>query len=364
MKKVILLLLAPIWFTTLTAQNPDAISGATLAPEYMDRYLADDGVRAWYNNDNFDNESFTPLRGVLPRLEGEILNPGQIRFWECDSRTVVVKEALSGDNGEPYFVGAFRYRGYSLADLVKDAVVEKANREEYNLRVDMYVLVENADGESAVFSWGELFYSKRGQDIIFATQVSPVFPSDTTTRWSSPTSYRIVAGNDMLAVRNIENPVRIVLKSFPRSFPGEKGFRPLYAAELKIEKDGQETVISKIPKSMSEISFNTVFFGSHRGFKHITEFKGYPFDKLLRERFTFTDEDLRNGLIGIGAKDSYRIVWSLSEILNRADTESVMIQDYEKHEDGRFIILPTADFFADRRLKGSSQAYIINGAAK
>jgi hypothetical protein len=345
----------------MTAQNPDAISGATLKVEYLDQYNADYGVRAYYNNDNFDNAPWTPLTGILPVLEGEILNPGQARFWECDPRTVYVKESVRNAKGEPEFVGSFRYRGYSLADLVKDVVVEKANKEEYNLRVDMYVVVENDRGESAVFSWGELFYSKRGQDIIFATEVAPIFPSADDTRWESPTEYRIVAANDMFAVRYIDNPVRIIIKSCPVSFPGEKGLKPIYSPELTIHMNSESVAIDRIPRQSGEMGFETAFFGGHMGFKYITEFRGYPLKDVLLDNFSFTDEEIRTGVLAVAAKDSYRVVWSLAEILNRADAEHVLLQDYGKDEDGRFIILPSADFFADRRLKAASIAYIIDG---
>ncbi|MEZ5012152.1 MAG: hypothetical protein R2744_11470, partial [Bacteroidales bacterium] len=153
MNRPILAILLIALATAVNAQVPDAISGATLKPEYLLKYLDDPETRAIYNSDPYDNQPETMLEGAIFTVQGEILNPGVPSIDGLHLREVVVKELLpSENNGEPVFMGAFRYTGYSLPDLLRDFVIDKVNREEFGLNHDLYLLVENERGESATFS--------------------------------------------------------------------------------------------------------------------------------------------------------------------------------------------------------------------
>lgn len=361
MKKIliVLIILAPV--ITSVSQVVDVVSGATLKPEYLKQYLADPDIRAVYNNDNFDNQPAVKLSGTMPELGGEILNPGKASFEGCDLRTVYVKELLPGERGEePSFHGAFRYSGYSLADLVKDLVVDKKNKAEFGLSLDLFVVVENGRGESAVFSWGELFFSKRGQDIILATGVTPVFPTASDDRWEVPATYRLISANDFLTVRNISGPTRITIRSFPVSFPGEKGTRPLFAPELTFNRGNKSFKVNDFAGSEPSLNLQTVFFGLHKGLRHIATFSGISLGEVLQKSTVITPDDLDTGILAIGAKDGYRVLYSLSEIMNRTDLEAVLLMDRGESEDGRYSIFPAADFFADRHLKGAMTGYILD----
>lgn len=107
------------------------------------------------------------------------------------------------------------------------------------------------------------------------------------------------------------------------------------------------------------VSHKTVFFGLSRGFKGGQIFSGTPLSDILLESYNFSSEDIRSGLIAFGAKDAYRIVFSISELINRCDMEETLLVDAGDHENGRFIIRPGSDFFADRHLKGAKQGYIL-----
>lgn len=358
-----IIILISVQTSILFAQKEDVITGETLTAEDLHNYLTNPSIRAKYNNDPYDNNREEKLKGKMPYVSGEILNPGQAYVDKLMKRSVTVKEFLpSGKGGDAKFMGAFQYSGYSLSDIVKDYVISKINSEEFGLPLDMYVIVENDKGESAVFSWGELFFSGSQHDIILATHVQPVFPThDDDQRWSSPQKIRLVAANDYLTVRNIEQPSKIILRSFPKSFPGHKGLKPIYAPELQIFGiDGKEVIIKDQDIiNEKEIEYNTVFFGLHKGIKGGRSFKGIPFADVLNHCFSFSDEDLQHGLIGIAAKDAYRVVFSLSELLNRTDMAETLMIDSGENEDGRFIIRPGSDFFADRHLKGAKIGYII-----
>ena len=345
----------------LFAQKIDAISGETIKIDNLDLFISNDSIRALYNNDAFDNIQASELSGIIPQVKGEILNPGIPSTEKLLVRTVTVKEYLpSGSKDEPVFMGAFQYYGYSLADLLKDYVISKKNHDEFKQSTDLYIVVENNKGEKAVFSWGELYYTASANDIILATGVQPIFPKSEDDRWEVPTKIKLIAANDYLTVRNIDNPVSISIRSFPRSFPGYKGLQPLYSPEISVSGQGMDFVI-RDQKSINHnlTSHNTVFFGLSRGYKGGRKFTGTPLADVLREAHKFSIDDLKKGLVAFGAKDAYRVVYSISELLNRTDMAETLLIDAGNDADGRFIIRPGSDFFADRHLKGAETGYFL-----
>jgi len=362
MKIIISFSVLIVLFNGMYAQDPDALSGETLKPEYLQNYLDNPVIRAKYNNDPFDNERAVSLKGKMPYVSGEILNPGQAYVDKLPLRTVVVKEYFAGrKSSEAEFRGAFRYTGYSLSDIIKDYVVSKYNKKEFGLNIDVFIIVENDDGDRAVFSWGELFLSQHNHDIILATKVQPVFPTSSDEKWPVPEKTRLVASNDYLTVRNIEQPSKIIIRSFPKSFPGSRGLRPLFSPEIEVIGPEAQTMIinSSETDNDSNINHQLVFFGLHKGLRGIENFSGVPLSEILEDKYSFSPEDLANGMIAFGAKDAYRAVFSLSEILNRTDMAEVILMDEPDDQDGRFIIHPGFDFFADRHLKGAKLAYIM-----
>lgn len=362
MKHFILLFsIALLLSLNIFAQRVDAISGETIKINNLDLFLLNDSIRALYNNDAFDNISPGELSGIIPEVRGEILNPGTPSTDNLLVRTVTVKEYMpSGGSDEPVFMGAFQYYGYSLADLLKDYVISKLNHDEFAQSTDLYIVVENNKGEKAVFSWGELYYTASANDIILATGVQPIFPKSDDDRWEVPTKIKLVAANDYMTVRNIDHPVSITIKSFPKSFPGYKGLSPLYSPEVSVSGPGINFVIGNQKSiNLNLTSHNTVFFGLSRGYKGGRKFTGTPLSDVLREAHVFSIDDLKKGLVAFGAKDSYRVVYSISELLNRTDMAETLLIDAGNDEDGRFIIRPGSDFFADRHLKGAMLGYII-----
>ncbi len=361
-KTCYLIIIAVLSFNCLPAQVPDVISGETLKPEYLQNYLDNPIIRAQYNNDPFDNERAVKLKGKMPYVSGEILNPGQAYVDKLFERTVVVKEYFPARrNVKLEFRGAFQYTGYSLSDIVKDYVVSKYNKSEFGLNTDVFVIVENDRGDKAVFSWGELFFTAHNHDIILATHVQPIFPLASDEKWPLPEKTRLVASNDYITVRNIDQPSKIIIRSFPKSFPGSKGLRPLFSPEIEIIGPGnKKTVVNNSTTGNDlEVSHQLVFFGMHKGLRGINNYRGVPLAEVLRQKFNFTNDDLATGIIAIGAKDAYRVVFSLSEILNRTDMAEVILLDEPDDEDGRFMLHPGIDFFADRHLKGAKLAYLM-----
>lgn len=359
-QKVLLISISLLFSLNVLAQKVDAISGETIKTESLHLFLESDSIRALYNNDAFDNIPLRELTGNIPEVRGEILNPGVPVSEHLLIRTVTVKEFLpSAESAEPIFKGAFQYYGYSLADLLRDFVISKKNVEEFKQSTDLFIVVENAEGEKAVFSWGELYYSASGNDIILATGVQAIFPKSEELRWELPSNTKLVAANDYLSVRNINQPVSITIRSFSQSFPGHKGLRPLYSPEIKLSgPDIKFTIKDQEIINKNTTSHNTVFFGLSRGFKGGRKFSGTPLSDVLNEAYKFDIEDIKTGVIAFGALDAYRVVYSISEIINRTDMAETLLIDVGDDEDGRFIIRPGSDFFADRHIKAPALGYI------
>ena len=94
MKRIILFLISLGAMAAVSAQDPDAASGATLSPGQVKLYHQDDSLRRLYNNDNFDNRPFTELKGELPMVGGEINSPARASLNHREMHTVMVKEVL------------------------------------------------------------------------------------------------------------------------------------------------------------------------------------------------------------------------------------------------------------------------------
>jgi len=63
--------------------------------------------------------------------------------------------------------------------------------------------------------------------------------------------------------------------------------------------------------------------------------------------------EMLKGWIAVGsARDGYRVVLTLSEIMNRSDNQDVLLLDKKDSQTtGRYILYPAADFFADRDVR-------------
>ena len=168
-------------------------------------------------NDFYDNEPIHDLVTGEIIVDGEVNNPGKADLASLPLRSIIVKETiLSGDSNR--FVGAYRYDGYSLYDILNHFIPDKLNKEEFPPIIDLYVEIKNKAGEKAVFSWGEIFYPVYRHQIILATKATEIVPSKTKDHWPVPASSRIVAAPDLITERNISEPVAITVKSFHKSF--------------------------------------------------------------------------------------------------------------------------------------------------
>jgi hypothetical protein len=311
-------------------------------------------------NDFYDNTEIFSL--PLPELTagGEIANPGKVDLSSLKRHSVIVKETLLDSEGGDKFVGAYRYDGYSLFDILKNKLVQKANAEEFNPLIDLFVELENSAGDKVVFSWGEIYYPNNLHRIIIADRVSRIVPSKTNDLWPIPSEGRIVAGNDLITERNISSPVKITVRSIPKSFTVNQGMSPMYSEQIGIFLNGSAAgTITGFPSGMQQTSFNTIFYGRGRGIHSTEPFSGVMLKDILSSEIVMNKENLRRGLVCISAEDGYRSALSFSEIFNRNDQQEFLLVQTKPGEDGGlFKIFPACDFFSDRAIKSVKEIHL------
>jgi len=135
-----------------------------------------------FTNDFYDNAKTYELKPNDLFIEGEISNPEKSDISSLNLHSIIVKETLIDGNGDQ-FVGAYKYEGYSLYDLLNQSHLAKKNADSFKPIIDLFVEIENDEGEKAVFSWGEIFYPDHLHEIIIATKVTRTVPSKTNELW-------------------------------------------------------------------------------------------------------------------------------------------------------------------------------------
>lgn len=309
-------------------------------------------------NDFFDNAETYDLAIKSISIEGEIENPGIVDFSKLPLRSVIVKETLLSDNGDK-FVGAYRYDGYALYDILNCIKLNKKNKKEFNPIIDLYLQIENEKGEKVNISWGEIYYPNNLQEIIIASKVMRIIPSKTNELCPLPKVSKLVIPRDLITERNISNPVKITIKSYPKSFVTVKGLQDLYSPTIDIYNENQMVeTINENPKNLPIKEFNTIFYGRGRGIHSTQPFTGVMLKDIMKKHIPFTQKNIREGIFLIVAKDGYRGVFTFSEVMNRNDqSEILLVCRPDAKNNGIFRLFPACDFFSDRAIKGITGIY-------
>lgn len=309
-------------------------------------------------NDFYDNAETHALQTYDLEITGEISNPGKVDFSALPLRSVIVKETVL-DGEKDKFVGAYRYDGYSLYDILNYRHLQKKNADEFNPIIDLFVEVENENGEKAVLSWGEIYYPNHLHEILIATRVTRIVPSKTNELWVLPVDSKLVVASDLITERNISKPVKITVKSYPIHLKVEKGKKPLYSPSLEFYKENKAVEkLTQNPANIPEKTLHTIFYGRGRGIHSTEPFTGISLKDLFKDKINTSQKALREGMFVVAADDGYRGVFTYSEISNRNDqAEVLLICEPEVKDDGIFRLFPSCDFFSDRAIKGINAIY-------
>jgi len=296
-------------------------------------------------------------------IEGEIENPGKTDLNRYYKREIILKESALGTDNEIAFIGAFRYKGYSLFDLLNPHVLKKKNVETFRPPIDLYVVIENDKRESVVFSWSEIFQTNILHQIIIATEVAPIKSYRKDTEYKTGDQWKVVCAADLYSNRTLENPVRITVRSFEqKQYVINRDVEPLFSPEIRVEID-QDTsfIIPSVTDRTQLIRYNTSFFGMGMGYHGNKSFEGIALKSFLENSgYTFQQSWVRNGLVCAASVDGYRAVFSFSELFNRYDQVGPILSLSEKDEKSGFFrfFLPT-DFYADRSVKAVKELYFF-----
>lgn len=312
-------------------------------------------------NNFYDNEETFPLKMSSLEITGEVQNPGMVDLSKYPIHTLIVKETLPGDPDNK-FVGAYRYDGYSLFDILNEVVLAKKNQEAFPPIIDLYVVIENEAGEKCVISWGEIYYPNHLHEIIIAKSVMRIVPSKTHELWPLPENSKVVVGTDLLTSRNIEKPVKITVKSAVCDLEINKGMQPLFAPKVDVVMDNAvKLTLASQPGNIPSITYETTFYGRGRGIHSTTPFTGFMVKNLLNDLVKTNASSIQKSYLIVGAADGYRAVFTWSEIFNRNDqAELLMIYDPENRDGGAFRLFPAGDFFSDRAIKSVSSVILEN----
>jgi hypothetical protein len=311
-------------------------------------------------NNFYDNtETYVlPVKDLI--IEGEIANPGKVDFTKLPKHSVIVKETLLDSSGADRFVGAYRYDGYSLFDILNERILRKANSSEFKPIIDLYIEIENDRKDKVFFSWGEIYYPNNLHKTIIASDVSRIVPSKTKDLWPLPTESKIVAGSDLVTERNIGSPVKITVISYPRSFKVDRNMTVMNAPYIRIFRSSDQVdIIKRLPSEINLQTFNTIFYGRGRGIHSTTPFTGILLKDLLLKYYPFNKVNLQSGILCLAGVDGYRCVYSYSEVFNRNDQQEFLLIITRPGENGGlYRVFAACDFFSDRAVKSLSEIHL------
>ena len=312
-------------------------------------------------NNFYDNVESYEIAPKKITIEGEVGLKGEVDLSKLTKRTVVVKETILTEDHNS-FVGAYRYDGYSLFDILNTYIPKKLNKEEFAPIIDLFVEISNDKGEKVVISWGEIYYPNHLNEIIIATDVRRIVPSKTKELWQLPKESKLIVSSDLLTERNISNPSKIKVRSYPKSYKTIKGMKPNFSDKIDVLKeDSLVEILKSNPKGLTEMNYESTFYGRGRGIHSTTPFKGVQLKDVLKKYIKISKVNLQQGLVVVVGADGYRCVFTLSELMNRNDqSEVLLICDPKATDDGIFRVFPACDFFSDRAIKAVKSIEIVN----
>lgn len=306
-------------------------------------------------NDFYDDAPTFDLGKLNIKIDGDIETPTNIDGKNLPLRSVIVKETLLHHDSSK-FIGAYRYDGYSLYDILNSLRIDKKTKN-FNPIIDLFVIVSNDAGDSVILSWGEIFYPVHRHEIIIATQVMRIVPSKTKDLWELPKEVKLIVASDLLTERNIASPSKITVCAAPIPADESKKGSALFSENINIYKfDEKIELITNLPSEGSFQDYPSVFYGRGRGIHGVRTFHGVELDKYLSKYFPITVENIKKSYIVVKGSDDYHGVYTYSEIFNRNDQASFLLTLRDEGQPGyKFALYPTPDFFSDRAIKSITE---------
>jgi hypothetical protein len=350
--KKLTLILALVVFMVLSSCNliPDAISGAT-------RGYDANGNSFYHRTDE------TKLKTGDIAVEGEVKTSGSIKYKHYLKREVLHKQATLNAEGKIDFVGAYRYRGYSLFDLLNPFILDKKNAEEFVPATDVYIIIENDKGERVTFSWAEIYLSHTMHQVIIATEQASIEPYKREVDYPKGSVWKVVASGDLFPYRELVNPTKIIVKSFDRKhYPIDRDLEDPYSPTVNLVfNDELKCVVDADASSAPQMRYKSVFYGMGMGYHDTPYFEGPMLSHFVNPHIEQNyGEWMRNGLAFIVGKDGFRNILSVSELFNRVDqVEPILAIPPVESRRGHFRLYHPSAFYADFSVRNLAEIYFF-----
>ncbi len=350
MKNILFLMMGILTISICFSQQPDGITGATTKHESN-------------GNSYYHKTPETSMQISELWVGGEVENSGQVDLNDFYKREVFYKEALPNDSGTVNFVGAYRFSGYSLFDLLDGFILDKMNKAEFRPAMDVYVVIENDLGETVTFSWAEIFYTHLPHQIIIATESAPIEPHKIEVDYPVTEKWTVIAANDLFSYRVLENPVKITVKSFDKkNYPIDRSLRNSISPKVKLVLDNQLLMtIDTNYKAPQTESYSSLFYGMGMGYHPIPVFEGMTLYPLIASEVqTDVKRWMKDGLVCFVGNDGYRVIYSYAELFNRVDQVKPILSKITNNPDnGYFRVYHPDSFYADMSAKNLMEIYFF-----
>jgi hypothetical protein len=326
----------------------DAITGAT-------------GMLTSKGNSPFHGSDEKRLKTGSLEVAGEVADPGPVDLTYHYKREIIVKDARPGGDMDVRFKGAYRYRGYSLFDLLHPFVVQKNNIEEFRPGTDIYIIIENETGKRVVFSWSEIFHTSVLHQVIIATEVAPIESYRQELEFETVDKWTVVSGADLFSHRMLENPVKIEIRSFnKKTYVVNRDMDKRHSPAINVIPGNNAAFTISNTAYTDHISYLTLFYGMGMGHHPTSSFYGPPLEFFIEDKLDLYDEHWSSrGLVCFAGIDGYRAIYSFSELFNRADQVRPILAISDDPDDGYYRIFHPSSFYADRSVKSLSEIYFF-----
>jgi hypothetical protein len=329
---------------------PDAITGATKTMEAN-------------GNSLFHQTDEVSLKVGELIITGEVEVSGKVNLDNHYKREVVIKESVYDSLSGVNFLGAFRYRGYSLFDLLHPYKLNKKNAELFRPAIDAYIVITNQAGDQVVFSWSEIFHTNNPHQIIIATEAAPIVPYRKEVDYKTGSYWKVMAANDLFSFRVIENPTTITVYSFDKKeYPIERNMDPMFSQSIEVFRKNEHLMtINPDYDDENYTTYYSSFYGMGMGYHEAENFSGPRLaDKLSGIINPFDQSKIQKGLVCFAGLDGYRAIYSYSELFNRVDQVSPLLAvPKDSRQGGFYRFFAPSEFYADRSVKSVKEIYFF-----
>ena len=255
----------------------------------------------------------------------------------------------------------------------KQVIAIEKDSSDFPKPVDLAIVIGNAKGESAVLSWGEIFY-RNPSEVIVAVEAAPVMPHSSCGKCHTPEVYesryaelrrevgfpKLVVSGDFYNDRSLEGVTRIEVVDLRPPIPRAKK-EPLYSAACEITGEVARPISHHDLSAFARSEAIVKVVGDGKGYHGIKKFSGVSLAALLGEAGM---KGGMNAVVLVSAPDGYRSLFSMGELFFSPLGRNVLIADMCEgeplEEDGRFCLVVPHDLAVDRWVKAVDKIQVIS----